>query len=176
VFSELALSLMKEVLKELEHHCLSRKCAHFPLVISTFSVLFMAVESIQYHAAKDPYHSSHDPFSVGTQPISTGGHNSASFKESEGVSALLHFYKACFSGCHFESLLSVATLSTENLEAASTSSSSAGFRFVTGLKYAIDQVKQYLIERSASPVTTRGGADITVFFDRLLARLFLLEP
>jgi hypothetical protein len=169
---------MKDVLKELEFHCLSRKCDHFPLVISTFAVVFMAVESIQYHAAKDPYHAS---FSVGSRPIHTGGHDFAAFEESKGVDALLNFYKACFSGCHSDRLLSVPNLLKENWAGASpatssSSSSSAGFKFVAVLKHAVEQVKQYLVERSAVTVSTRGGADITDFFDRLLARLFLLEP
>ncbi|QDS72754.1 hypothetical protein FKW77_004126 [Venturia effusa] len=59
VFKEIASKLMKEVLTSLELHCLDKTCAHFPLVICTFAVLFMSVESIHYHAARDPYHIDH---------------------------------------------------------------------------------------------------------------------
>jgi hypothetical protein len=174
VFSELAFSLMKDVLKELEIHCLSRDCGHFALVISTFALLFMAVESIQYHAAKDPYHSSYDPSSTENRPISTGL-SFAAFEESEGVNALLNFYKACFSGCHSDRILSVPSPSKEKLESPS-SFSSASSKFVAGLRFAVEHARQYVVAKNSIIVSAKDGTDIHIFFDRLLARLFLLDP
>ena len=163
IFSELALGLMKEVLNELEFHCLSRNCAHFPLIISTFAIVFMAVESIQYHAAKDSYHATYN--GTGSRLIAI---SKPSFEpDSEGVDALLNFYKACFSGCHSDTLLSVS-------KSGAPLEGSAGGGFVTLLKDAVGQVKSYLIDRSAVTVSP-GREDMTVFFDRLLARLFLLQ-
>jgi hypothetical protein len=177
VFEELALSLMKDVLKELEYHCLQRICSHFPLVISTFAVVFMAVESVQYHAAKDAYHSLYnDPPFAGPRANTTNIRKLPSSEENESIEALLSFYKVCFSGCHADKLLSVSSSPPRESTEAAYNPSTAGSRFVSGLKSAVEHVRQYLVERKAINISAKGGADVTDFFDRLLARLFLLEP
>jgi hypothetical protein len=177
VFEELALSLMKDVLKQLEYHCLSRICSHFPLVISTFAVVFMAVESGQYHAAKDPFHSSYDgPHFAARKVNTTNEGNQAPFEENASIEALLNFYKVCFSGCHSDNLLSVPSSLPKESPDAAYNPSSASTKFVNGLKFAVEHVRAYLIERKAVTISANGAVDVTDFFDRLLARLFLLEP
>jgi hypothetical protein len=168
VFQDLALGLMKDVLNELEFHCLSRKCGHFPLVVATFAVVFMAVESCQYHDAKDAFHAGFDHHVPSPSGPSV---NVPALEESEGADALLKFYKACFAGCHRDTLLSVS----QNAVSSSTASSTSGMNFVAGLKAAVEGVKLYLMEKSKVSVPAKGAADMTIFFDRLLAKLFLLD-
>jgi hypothetical protein len=197
VFTELALDKMREVLRGLEFHCLSRKCQHFPLVIAAFAIVFMAVESIQYHSAKDPYHANHDTRSVGGRGGSVFDSHvtnpALTEEDSSSIDALLHFYKACFSGCHRDRLLSVSRGTGDAADSGSSADggsestsptvgvaegSASGTIFVARLKDAVERVKIYLYERSRAPVSTNAtakGGDITVFFDRLLAKLFLLD-
>lgn len=82
---------------------------------------------------------------------------------------LLEFYKNCFAGCHRDRLLSAtdARFWAEDPE-------SIGEVALGKLRGGIKIAKHYLMERSKESLSTRGG-DITVFFDRLVARLLLLE-
>lgn len=151
---------MKEVLTSIELHCLDKTCAHFPLVICTFAVLFMSVESIHYHAARDPYHidhanhTGHDDSSSAFTPATP-----ESFEKSTGVIELLSFYRACFSKCHSERF--------------SSSAETSSVPVVESLREAVKNAKTYLELRGRDSVDIEG--DITIFFDRLLAKLFLLR-
>jgi hypothetical protein len=168
IFAQLASKLLKEVLTSLEFHCLDKEktTAHFPLVISTFAVLFMAVESIHYHAARDPYHATHhhptgirDCTSVLTPTITA---TPATFEKSTGVQHLLSFYRTCFEKCHYLRLS----------PRADTNSAAASIPVVENLRRAVDSARGYLEMRGRWD----GGAegDVTLFFDKLLAKLFLL--
>jgi hypothetical protein len=147
---------MKEVLTSLELHCLDKSCAHFPLVICTFAVLFMSVESIHYHAARDSYHANHNATHrdySSALAIATP----EAFEKSTGVKELLSFYRACFSKCHSERLSGTAETSSVPV--------------VESLRSAVESARTYLEQRSRDSVAIEGN--ITIFFDRLLARLFL---
>lgn len=56
VIPHLAQDLLRESLNRLESICLARRCTDWPVVLATLATLCMAVESVQYHAAKEPYH------------------------------------------------------------------------------------------------------------------------
>ncbi|KAF2435187.1 hypothetical protein EJ08DRAFT_392655 [Tothia fuscella] len=176
IFAELALEYLRDLLKELEFHCLSRKCQHFPMVISTFAVVFMAVESIQYHSAKDAYHAHYDD-GGDAMVHSHRVDGPLLVDKSEGVDALLRFYRACFSGCHAEALLSVSKgkgIAKGDKGGESEGAGDDGTVFVAGLKKAVEKVQYYLKGRSKVSIPAKGG-DMTLLFDRLLAKLFLLE-
>jgi len=173
---------MRDVLTQLELHCLSKKCQHFPLVISTFAVLFMAVESIHYHAAKDSYHASYDvdppvtsatsataTGSSGTGSTSTSVFNPQSLEECEGAIALLAFYQKCFSGCHADRLLAAVTEQPSAPVQHSVHTQDpqdphdGGLAVIRELKDALERAGTYLAERSTASLSTQGG-NITVFF------------
>ncbi|KAE9969156.1 hypothetical protein BLS_005495 [Venturia inaequalis] len=171
VFKEIASKLLKEVLTSLELHCLDKNYAHFPVVICTFAILFMSVESIHYHAARDPYHADHsyhsDHTAMNDDHTATQNGNPSTiipatpeaFEKSTGVIELLSFYRACFSKCHSERF--------------STSAETSSVPVVESLREAVRNAKTYLEHRGSDCVDTEG--DITIFFDRLLAKLFLLQ-
>jgi len=120
----------------------------------------MAVESIHYHGAKDPYHTIYDDTArIGS--ITT----TEEFENCNGVKELLGFYHACCHGCHSETLLG---------SDASNASLNRSSGVVQSLKNAVERARMYLVERSMASVSAHGG-DITIFFDRLLAKLFLLK-
>jgi len=154
---------MQEVLSKLEAECLNKNCRRFPLIVSTFMVLFMAVESIQYHTHKDAFHYAFDEEETSQGP---------SKDEVDGMVDLLEFYKNCFAGCHRDRLLSATD--TRFWGESTGSAMKAGELALSKLRSGIQVAKGYLIDRSKESLTTRGG-DITVFFDRLVARLLLLE-
>ncbi|TID27410.1 c6 finger domain-containing protein [Venturia nashicola] len=170
-FKDIASKLLKEVLTSLELHCLDKNCDHFPVVICTFAVLFMSVESIHYHAARDSYHADHSfqniPGAIDDDPPDTQNNYPSTlvpatpeaFEKSTGVYELLSFYRACFSKYH--------------LERFSASAESSSVPVVERLREAVENAKTYLERRGRDCIDAEG--DVTFFFDRLLAKLFLLE-
>lgn len=80
------------------------------------------------------------------------------FEDSTGVRELLSFYRACFSKCHTERF--------------STSAETSSVPVVESLREAVKNAKTYLERRGSDCVDMEG--DVTIFFDRLLAKLFLL--
>lgn len=60
VIPSLAQDLLREALARLESICLARRCTDWPPVLATLATLCMAVESVQWHAAKEPYHAHFD--------------------------------------------------------------------------------------------------------------------
>lgn len=125
----------------------------------------MSVESIHYHAARDPYHVDHgaiDDDHTATQNDNSSNFQSATpeaFEKFTGVKELLSFYRACFSKCHSERF--------------STSAETSSVPVVESLREAVKNAKTYLERRGNDHVDKE--IDITIFFDRLLAKLFLLK-
>jgi hypothetical protein len=161
---------MREVLTQLEILSPSGDCSRFPVILSTFSVLFMAVESLQYHVAKESYHSHYDyPHNRSVDSCSP---TSRDLDEWEGAETLRKFYKATFPVCHsqFAQLgrgVPVPFSWTNNgLERDSLD-------FFNTLIDAIEVAREYLIERSE--VSTAPVDDMSCFFDRLLAKFYLME-
>ncbi|KIW03281.1 uncharacterized protein PV09_05496 [Verruconis gallopava] len=165
VFSKLASEYMKEVLSKLEIECLNKNSSRFPLITCTFLVLLMSIESLQHKTHKDAFHS-----------IQDGGTNSSPNVEDEidGMVDLLEFYKNCCGTTHRERLLSLVDGGQIWTSRNAPSAFTAGETVILRLREAILQSKSYLQERSKESLETSGG-DITVFFDRLVARLLLLE-
>lgn len=171
IMPKLALKLMREILVSLEQLFLRREIHEWPVAVATLIVLVMTVESIQYHASKLPYHHSHDSPMVRSQ--SKQERDFAA--DDEGVRQLLEFYFTCFSGCH-------ARLSPDwrgDLEAGSLPSHSKSTsippedKFVENIREAVRQATPEYLEAKATE--GRVGDDMGYFFDRLVARLLMLN-
>jgi hypothetical protein len=161
VMPDLALGLMKEVLTSLEQLLLNRDSDEWPIAFAVLITILMTVESIQYHAAKLPYHDRYDTMS----------NEKNSTCNDQGVTELLSFYSACFSGCH-------ARLRPE-WEGESTQSRTRDAAipediFVEGLRGAISQANDagYLAKKANEK---RQDEDMGYFFDRLVARFLLMR-
>jgi hypothetical protein len=168
IFASLATHHMKKVLWHLEEISFNSDCKLFPVVLSTFAVLFMAIESIQYHSAKESYHASYDKESDRESEKFYLDEN-----DKEGVQNLLNFYKACFGECHaklhdgivgFQHFASIASSNSRDPEKTVT--------YLRTLKDTIDKAKPYLMRKKN--VTLEPKDDMSCFFDRLLAKLFLV--
>lgn len=168
IFAKLATHHMKEVLGHLEKMSFSLDYKLFPVVLSTFAVLFMAIESIQYHAAKESYHASYDSESARESEKIILDEN-----DREGVENLLNFYKACFGECHtklHDGVVSYQHFASTTLSNALDPKNTAAYLKI--LKGAIDKAKPYLVLKKNS--THESKDDMSFFFDRLLAKLFLI--
>jgi len=168
IFAKLAARHMKEVLSQLEEISFRWDCKLFPVVLSTFAVLFMAIESIQYHAAMESYHASYDSETDRENEKIILDEN-----DKEGVENLLNFYKACFGEWHaklhdgilgFQHFASTALSNTRNPEKT--------VAYLKKLKAAIDKAKPYLVRKKNATLESKD--DMSFFFDRLLAKLFLI--
>jgi hypothetical protein len=168
VFSKLAVEYMKDVLAKLEIECLNKRCSNFPMIIFTYTLLLMSVESIQHKTHKDNFHSVQDG-------VEAGPCSSTTADDIDGIVDLVEFYKNCFAGCHRDRLLSSADGGQYGSKRNGAGSSFvAGEQALARLRESIQLAKPYLMERSKESLHTNGG-DITVFFDQLVARLLLLE-
>ncbi|KAF3006012.1 hypothetical protein E8E13_010578 [Curvularia kusanoi] len=164
VMPELASKLMREVLSVLEPVLFSRNENNWPVALATLTVILMTVESIQYHAAKLPYHDAYGP----ARP-----ENSADSFEADdsAVETILTSYKACFSACH-------TRLQPDwkgDLGPVSGKSSPAD-EFVKSVREAVGKgdVESYLAGKLHEKRHVDDD-DMDFFFDRLVARLLLLE-
>jgi hypothetical protein len=164
VMPALANRLMESVLSTLEVLFLSRDGEQWPLALATLLVVLMTIESIHYHAAKLPYHDAYDS----TRPTTTitdglEGDDSA-------VHTLLEFYKACFAACHTR-----LRPDWEGELKITPERSSPADQFVKSIREAISNaspggyLEQKVSERRVD------DEDMGFFFDRLVARLLLLE-
>jgi hypothetical protein len=202
VFSKLAHKLMGSVLKELE--ALSQIADHsrFPIIIGSFSVLAMTLESLQYHVSKLAYHAPHDTPSEANAALEGGQEPMERELIDPGHGILLRFYTA--TACHAKlghlgnGAKSDLTFSLKSLFAApptagnrsrtnSTSSNGSGGRrsrtnaikddlavkFMDGIHNAVARSKEYLYDRAQ--LDSAAYHDMTAFFDRLLARMYLLD-
>jgi hypothetical protein len=157
VFSHLAHKLMRDVLTQLEVLSPSRQCKDFPMILSTFSVLFMAVESLQYHIAKESFHSHYND---AEKPKQTSVMRN--LDEWRGQAALLQFYRSTFQGCH------------DDLHSKAESAASPELvKFFEDFTQAIDEARPYLERKSK--VTQAHVDDMSAFFDRLLAKMYVTE-
>ncbi|OCK82845.1 hypothetical protein K432DRAFT_250144, partial [Lepidopterella palustris CBS 459.81] len=168
VMPALAQELMRDILARLERLALSRQCAQWPVILSTFAVLLMIVESTQYHAAKIAYHARYDsgPAVAEREQERKVGRE----LDEQGVDALLNFYKACYGGCHAR--LREDWLGEEEEGVNGMGKGSAAERFVTAMRTAIRNANEggYLKERGLMKIESSKGG-FSCFFDRLLARL-----
>jgi hypothetical protein len=184
VFSQLAHQLMKDVLRQLESLSSTDDASKFPVVIGTFAVLFMALESLQYHFEKTAYHACHD------NPEHADDSDNPDLKlTNEGSDILLRFYKATV--CHEQ----VGTLASAPRESATWPVLSSRHRsysprshssslasddhnaqtFMRSLRQHLFQIKPYLTDcTELSATVSRDNMDL--IFDRLLAHMFLMGP
>lgn len=156
----LATNLMRTVLSDLERLLFTRNEDDWPVALATLMVVLMTVESIHYHAAKLPYHDASRPENA------DGG-----FEADDGaVDTLLASYKACFSACHTR----LQPHWQGDLSTAAGKRDPADL-FVGSVREAVGKegVESYL----AGKVQERfvDEEDMGFFFDRLVARLLLLE-
>lgn len=163
VMPKFAGRLMKEVLSTLERILFSRNGDHWPIALATLIVVFMTIESIQYHAAKLPYHDAYDNNRAGTPGDSFDADDSA-------VSTILTSYGACFEACHTR----LRPDWEGDLATASGRGTSAD-QFVKSVREAIakDGVEGYL--QGKVDEKRFDEEDMGFFFDRLVAKLLLLE-
>jgi hypothetical protein len=157
VFKHLAHKLMREVLTQLEILSPSRQCKDFPMILTAFSVLFMAVESLQYHIAKESFHSHYNG-----RTVSTDISKERNLDEWKGQNILLQFYRSTFQGCHNDLHLKASSATSPELN-----------RFFDLFNRAIEDAKPYLQKKSR--VTKAHASDMSAFFDRLLAKMYLPE-
>jgi hypothetical protein len=172
VLSKIAHRLMREVLQQLEILSPTRDCTRFPILFSTFSVLFMAVETLQYHLAKQPYHTHYDEPShaaaatAGCTPFAT-----RNLDEWEGAEILRNFYKATFPVCNSQARKLGDGMPLP--ESWTTNSSEPETRhFFKTLNGAIDEARAYLIDKREVSVVPAN--DMSCFFDHLLAKFYLM--
>lgn len=164
VMPVLASKLMKDVLSTLERILLSRNGDYWPLALATLIVVLMTVESIHYHAAKLPYHNAYDS----SHPATSFGSLES---DENAVYTILAFYKACFSACHTRLRLDWEG----ELNTTASAGSSPADQFVKGVREAVVQASsENYLERKASEKRL-DDEDMGFFFDRLVARLLLLE-
>jgi len=97
IFRSLATRLMSQVLSALELITVERRCDDWPVVLATFSVVIMTVESIQYHNAKLCFHAKYDGLVGGKE---SQDRVDARDLHDQAVERLLEFYQRCYPGCH----------------------------------------------------------------------------
>jgi hypothetical protein len=169
VFADVSHELMKQVLIELEVVALSQDPSTFPMTVCTFSVLFMVMESLQYHINKLPYHCHNDNPSLLQQDDEPQTRN---LDENDGSDILLRFYKG--TACHAR----IGTLATEQsdgpLIAPRSSHSGDPNMVMFNLRSAARESRPYLVERLKKKIVPR--TDLSSYFDRLLAKMYLMEP
>jgi hypothetical protein len=165
IFSGLSHKLMREILTELEILSPSKDIFKYPVIVGTFSVLLMAMESLQYHFAKIPFHASHDNPSK-LQP-SDKEPTIRNLDEFDGADVLLRFYKA--TRCHAE----LGTISSRSpFPTYVTNPGVDTIGFLDNLKKMTIEIRPYLQDLAQSKTVARN--DLSRFFDRLLARMYLL--
>jgi hypothetical protein len=165
VFSQLAHKLMREILTELEVLSPSKDIFKYPIIVATFSTLLMSMESLQYHYAKVPFHAAHD-----TPSKLQRTENEPTIRnldEFDGANALLRFYKA--TRCHAD----LGTIASSKKYPDYVTNPGVDLnRFLSNLKNNTVGIQPYLQDLARSSTVARG--DLSRFFDRLLARMYLL--
>ncbi len=160
VIPSLARHLMKSVLDGLYHVMLLQNCDRWPLVISTFAVLLMVIETMQYHSAKVGFHAGYDG-RIEDSPAHAYPATCRALDE-EAVNRLLHLYRICYGDCH-------ARLMNERAPLPQDGSGD----FLKTMRNAVGNASTYLDRRST--LTLSQINDMSFFFDRLLAKLFLSQ-
>jgi len=139
----------------------------------------MAVESIQYHAAKVAYHAH---YGNGAAVVDQRDeHVERQAANERAVEALLSFYRACYAGCHVQLQTDEERCDDGFAAPPPPPSPFVSFGqqqdptgFVANLKTAVLGAKTYLEGKSRLTMIS-GSGDLGCFFDRLLARLLLLR-
>jgi hypothetical protein len=190
VFSKIAHKLMTSVLKELEALSQVTDPQKFPVIVGTFSVLAMVLESLQYHVAKLPYHCHNDnPTTVSTHLHGLGEPSTRDLADP-GADILLRFYKAtaCYqklgelgTGAKSDLKFSLSSLFAPRGGQSSHGARSGSVRrgkepaaFLNGLHNAVAESRDYLAHKATLIVAPYH--DLTAFFDRLLARMYIPDP
>ncbi|KAF2630887.1 hypothetical protein BU25DRAFT_455942 [Macroventuria anomochaeta] len=164
IMPNLAHELMKSVLSSLELLLLGRNEGEWSVTLATLIVVLMTVESIHYHSAKRPYHEAHKPASSAAPIDHVEG-------DDEAVNKLLKFYSACFSACHTRLRPDWEGEPDRAAVRASTSDT-----FIKSIREAVGKASPggYLLKKAHEKRT--DDEDMGFFFDRLVARLLLLDP
>jgi hypothetical protein len=139
------------------------------MIVGTFSVLMMAMESLQYHVTKLPYHTHLD----GPAPdLAEWEPQSRDLDDMDKSEVLIRFYKA--TKCHDR---------LSKLGSPPRHQGSDGFfldyvpcdaetkKALTSMHEALVDARPYLVAKSRRSVFP--GTDMTAFFDRLLAKMFI---
>ncbi|KAJ9668803.1 hypothetical protein H2201_001049 [Coniosporium apollinis] len=166
VMPDLARELMSEVLSRLEVLFLDQDCVEWPIVISTVGVLLMTIESVQYHSSRVGYHSS---------PVSTSGElqkTQCQMMDEQAIVILLNFYGMSYPICHTQ--LQEGSCGSSVATSSTASNANPSIAFVSGVRRAISDARQYLQHRLQMPAAKAG--DIAYCFDHWLAKLFLSRP
>jgi hypothetical protein len=187
IFSNVAHRLMSDVLKQLEKLSSLQDPAHFPMVIATFSVLFMALESLQYHFAKIAFHSHSDsPNNIHDDIPPT--RNLTEFDRSD---ILLRFYRSTTCHAQLKTLVNLpaspqlpGSFHRSRTGSSSSSWSGAGCpaannhgatEFLASFGQALRSAAPYIAEKNnMGPVVQ--STDMSCFFDRLLSKMYSLPP
>lgn len=163
VFSQLATRYMKDILRNLEIACLSKDCRRFPLIMSSFLILFMVIEIMQYHNMKDSLHSMQ-------YSAPCGRHKS--LEDTDAIEDLLRFYRNCFGNCHARRVLEQRVSINESGENSSRHENDHEQYIVSELSKHLADQKEYLLIK-ASKTDPGAAKDIAVVIDRLVARFLL---
>jgi hypothetical protein len=175
VMPSLAQRLMNNVLSSLEQLLLNQECGDWPIALALLLVILMTIESIQYHAAKVAYHHAFE---------STGAKEADDDHtlDDQDIQILLNFYAACFSSCHArlspewedESTTAPGLGMGPNIGMSNPSSKSPEDKFIEGVREAVKRAspETYLTRKASAK---RVAGDMGFFFDRLVARLLVLE-
>jgi hypothetical protein len=159
---QLAEELTARVFSYLERLFQRGREEDWPTVLALMLVIMMVLETVQYHTSMRPYHHESD---INTSHME---HN-----DTPGESAsktLLSVYAVSFSACHTRLDL------TKNLEPIAEGSESlpSSSKFVHNVRKSMQQAEatRYL---SAKISQQRTDGDMSFFFDRLVAKLLLLD-
>jgi hypothetical protein len=175
VMPSLAQRLMNNVLSSLELLLLNQESGDWPIALALVLVILMTVESIQYHAAKAAYHNVFD--STEAKEV-----DDDYTLDDQYIQVLLNFYATCFADCHArlspewedEGTTSQGLGVGTNMGMPYSSSKSPEDKFIESVREAVKKASPgtYLAGRASAK---RVGGDMGFFFDRLVAKLLVLE-
>ena len=166
VIPALAERLLKDILNQLEERSLTRDCSWWPVIVSTFAVILMASESMQYHAAIPGYHANLDGSVQAGSSRLPPAQGVQKFPDDSAIDSLLNFYRNCYSDCH-------ARLRHDSLNPHNPVVERPVSNFIRSLRLITEGAAEYLEEKGRTPVMI--GSDVSCYFDRSLAKLFLLQ-
>jgi hypothetical protein len=158
---------MRIALMELEKLSQTEDATKFPMIISTYSVLLMGMESLEYHTSKLPYHMHYDRPHPAWEPQT----RNLGYMDNH---CLIGFYKATKCCARLETLGTASGGFGGNEFIAGVSCDTETAEFLFCLHCTILAARPYLIKKRQTVVVS--GTDMTAFFDRLLSRMYLSEP
>ena len=187
VIPQLARILLQDVLRNLLRICLMRRCEQHPIVIATFSVLMMTIESIMWRSARIGYHAQTQlpgPTSVTSilpkqgnalrDPFASTAHPIQSFRIlqqiDDAATTLQTIYRNCFENDH---TVLLRAMEQRSFTALQKTCGEHPARFIASLNQAVRDAGGYIETRGAEKIDKL--TDISDLFDRLLSRLFLLQ-